>query len=91
MNIQNRRSLGYPQTTWELLRTLLKMSCVADPVIHGSVVVVFFTGGENRSAPEKNLSEKGENQHQTQPTRGIPVPNVCSVFPQNCLKLRLSQ
>ena len=55
------------------------------------VVVFFFTGGENRSAPEKNLSENRENQHQTQPTRGIPVPNVCGVLPQNCLKLRLSQ
>ena len=84
-----RRSLGYPQTTSELLRTLLKMPCVADPVIHGKCCCCcFFTGGENRSAPEKNLSE---NQHQTQPTRGIPVPNVCSVLPQNCFKLRLSQ
>ena len=86
-----RRSLDYPQTTSELLRTLLKMSCVADPVIRGKCCCFFFTGGENRSAPEKNLSEKGENQHQTQPTRGIPVPNVCSVLPQNCFKLRLSQ
>ena len=92
---RNRRSLGYPQTTSELLRTLLKMSCLADPGIHGKCCCCFFTEGENRSAPRKTFLWRGRKSTSTSTHTWCRrrelnsshayivlslFPNACSVF-----------
>ena len=72
---RNRRSLGYPQTTSELLRTLLKMSCVADPVIHGNCCCCFFLREEKTGVPPRKTFLKREK------TNIKLNPHVVSLFP----------
>lgn len=69
-----RRSLGYPQTTSELLRTLLKISCVADPVIHGKCCCCFFLREEKTEVPLRKTFLKREK------TNIKLNPHVVSLF-----------
>ena len=84
-----RRSLGYPQTTSELLRTLLKMSCVADPVIRGKCCCCFFFYGRRKpECPREKPFWKGRKPTSNSTHTWYPCSQRVQCAPPKLLQVK---